>query len=442
MHRVAMLSVHTSPLASLGGKETGGMNVYVRELTRELALRGVEIDIFTRLQNPEDPQIVEPWEGTRVVSLPAGPQKPYSKHEVFEHLPEFLNGIRQYVQQRGIHFDLIHSHYWLSGWVARQLRAEWRVPIVHMFHTLGKMKSLVAESDEQRETDRRILVEEDIMGYADRIIAATPLDQQQMLELYQANPETIQVVPCGVDLSVFRPIPCGEARAYVGIDESVQALLFVGRLDPVKGLNTLLKAVCLLTRKMHPSWTRDICLIVIGGDVESHTEALTTDMDCLREIREELGLEDLVVFLGSRAQSTLPYYYSASEVCVMPSLYESFGMVALEAMACGTPVLASRVGGLTYTIRDGVTGFLVPEKDPEILAEKLELLLTDHDLRNEMGDRATEVAQGYGWPMIADQVLEIYEDVLTTAKESVHPALAHQRLTCCAAGPCVGPEAV
>jgi len=327
-------------------------------------------------------------------------------------LPEFVEGIRRYVRDTGARYDLLHSHYWLSGWVARELQREWHVPIIPMFHTLGKMKTLVAENPNQRETARRVAVEAEIMNFADTLVAATPLDRQQMLDLYDTNPRIIRVIPCGVDLSLFRPIPCKEARAYIGIDESVQPLLFVGRLDPVKGLRTLLKAMCLLTRKMHPSWPRDICLIVIGGDVESHTEALTTDMHCLQEIREELGLEDLVVFLGSRSQETLPYYYSAAHVCVMPSLYESFGMVALEAMACGTPVVASRVGGLTYTIIDGVTGFLVPEKNPEALAEKLELLLTDHALRREMGTRAVEVAQRYGWPMVADQILALYEELL------------------------------
>lgn len=418
------------------------MNVYVRELSRELAARGLEIDIFTRWQDPAAPQVVEPWPGTRVVQVPAGPQNPYPKGDVYDHLPEFTDGIRSFVQEYGVHYDLIHSHYWLSGWVARELQREWCIPIVHMFHTLGKMKTMVAEAPEEHETDRRVLVETEIMEYADRIVAATPLDELQMIDLYEAKPETIQVVPCGVDLNLFHPIPCSEARSHVGIDGSVQALLFVGRLDPVKGLNTLLKAMCLLTRKMHPSWPRDICLIVIGGDAESHAEALTTDMECLQEIREELGLEDLVIFLGSRAQSSLPYYYSAAEVCVMPSLYESFGMVALEAMACGTPVLASRVGGLTYTVQDGVTGYLVPEKDPDVLAERLELLLTDSALRRGMGARAIEFAQRYSWPEIADQILKVYDEVRQANQSRIWPSPTAEGLACCPAGPGVGPDTI
>jgi len=242
-------------------------------------------------------------------------------------------------------------------------------------------------------------------------VAATPLDRQQMLNLYDLDEAKVCVIPCGVNLELFRPIARAHARETLGIPDERRLLLFVGRLDPVKGLNVLLEAMCILTRRLHPGHARDLSLAVIGGDRESHLEALTNDLTCLDEVYRELGLEDLVVFIGSQQQEMLPYYYAASEVCVMPSLYESFGMVALEAMACGTPVIASRVGGLTYTVRDGETGFLVPEKNPEALADKLELTLYNSCLRHRLSHRAVQVAHNYGWDIVADDIIDVYGEL-------------------------------
>ncbi|MCD6519618.1 MAG: glycosyltransferase [Anaerolineae bacterium] len=406
-----MLSVHTSPLAALGGKETGGMNVYVRELSRQLCKRGWQVDCFTRLQDPSQPRIELRIPGCRVIHIPAGPAEHIDRRKLFPFLPEFVQGVRDFAASEGVSYDLLHSHYWLSGWVARELQREWQVPVVHMFHTLGRMKDLVADKPSDREASNRAEVEQEIMDFADRIVAATPLDRQQMLDLYQVDEAKIVVIPCGVDLELFRPIDPQVARRELGLPDGQRLLLFVGRLDPVKGLNVLLEAMCELTRRMKPCRAQDLCLAVIGGDKESHLEALMNDLECLQDIRHRLGLEDLVVFVGSRSQEVLPYYYSAAEICVMPSLYESFGMVALEAMACGTPVIASRVGGLTFTVRDGETGFLVPEKDPKALAEKLYLVLTNDCLRRRLGHRAVEVARGYDWSIVADDIEALYAEL-------------------------------
>jgi len=273
------------------------------------------------------------------------------------------------------------------------------------------MKDKVSQDPEQREASERADVEQRIMAWADRIVAATPLDRQQMLELYELDEAKVCIIPCGVNLELFRPIARGQARYTLGIPDERRLLLFVGRLDPVKGLHVLLEAMCDLSRRMLPCRAQDLSLAVIGGDRESHLEALTSDLDCLTEVRTELGLEDLVLFIGSLDQEVLPYYYSAAAVCVMPSLYESFGMVALEAMACGTPVIASRVGGLQYTVKDGETGFLVPEQNPGALADKLEVLLNDEALRQRMGRRAIEVAAAYGWNTVADAMIEIYAEL-------------------------------
>jgi len=408
--RIAMISMHTSPLASLGGKETGGMNVYVRELCRNLTLRGWQVDVFTRWQDPSLPQVLEE-DGCRVVHIAAGPQTSLDRRKLFGLLPEFVQGIRDYTEVNQLRYGLLHSHYWLSGWVARELAADWGAPIVQMFHTLGRMKDAVADGPAAREAANRAAVEQEIMGYSQRIVAATPLDRQQMLDLYSVDQAKIAVIPCGVNRDLFRPIPHQEAREHVGVLPGRELVLFVGRLDPVKGLEVLLQAMCDLTRRVHPHRARDLSLAVIGGDLESHVEGMTRFPDCLSEITHELGLDDLVVFFGSRSQRELPYYYSAAEICVMPSLYESFGMVALEAMACGTPVIASRVGGLTYTVRDGETGFLVPERDPEALADKMELLLDNDCLRSRLGHRAEKIAEAYDWQQVAEQVETVYGEL-------------------------------
>jgi len=388
------------------------MNVYVRELSRELGKRGIVVDIFTRQQDPLLPSIEAVWPGVRVIHLPAGPIRPYPKGEVYNHLPEFVAGIEKLVKEEGISYDLIHSHYWLSGWVASKLQESWGVPIIHMFHTLGRMKDAVARNDREKEVDNRATVEEQIMGFADCIVAATPLDKEQMIQLYGVNPAKIRAIPCGVDVEMFHPIPREEAKAHLGGPiADCHMVLFVGRLDPVKGLDTLLEGMCELMRHVSPELARRLCLVVIGGDAESASEAMSS-VDCLDDLKRRFDLSDLVMFLGSQAQDTLAYYYSAAEVCVTPSRYESFGMVALEAMACGTPVIASRVGGLTYTVQDEITGFLVPENDPKALASRLELILSDAELRDRLGQQALVVARRFTWGNVADQIVELYGEVV------------------------------
>jgi len=396
------------------------MNVYVRELCRHLGREGWEVDVFTRAQDPSLPAVQASDEpGWRVIHVPAGPAEAVDRRTLYPYLGDYVRGVERWRREEGVRYDLIHSHYWLSGAAGVQLRAAWRIPQVQMFHTLGRMKDLAAGDNGDREADNRGEVEECVMGAVDRIVAATPLDRQQMLDNYRVDPERVTVVPCGVNLDLFHPIDQRVAREELGIPADRRLLLFVGRLDPVKGLNVLLEAMCELTRRLRPCRAQDLSLAVIGGDRESHLEAMMTDLSCYTEIRRELGLEDLVVFIGSRSQEALPLYYAAAEVCVMPSLYESFGMVALEAMACGTPVIASRVGGLTYTVRDGETGYLVPERDPQALAARLEQLLTNEQLRRKMGARAAEVAAEYSWTLVSDAIQALYEEVLDEHRRKV-----------------------
>jgi D-inositol-3-phosphate glycosyltransferase len=416
IRRVAMLSIHTCPLATLGGKETGGMNVYVRDLSRELGRRGIAVDCFTRSQNPDTPRInTRLGPNGRVIHLPAGPETPYDKNQIVDHLPEFVSGVRDLARREGLRYDVIHSHYWLSGLAARELRRAWGTPIVQMFHTLGHMKNSVANSLEEWESERRIEGEAEVMGFADRLVAATPLERAQMVWLYGADAAKVTVVPCGVDLNLFHPIPQDEAKQVLGLPLERCVILFVGRIEPLKGIDTLLRAIALIAPEM-PCWQDELAVIIIGGAPGAGIDKVNAELARLERLRAELGIEDLVTFQGAKDQDTLVYYYSAAQMVVMPSHYESFGMVALEAMACGTPVVASKVGGLAYSVRDGQTGFLVPERDAGALAARIRQLLKDHDLREQLGRQAAQWAQRYGWPAIADQTIDLYEQVQPVAE--------------------------
>lgn len=415
--RIAMLSYHTCPLAALGGKDTGGMNVYVRDLARELGRQGVHVDVFTRSQDEHVPHVVhELGYGNRVVHIAAGPEEPLGKNEITKYIPDFAEGIRQFAETKGIQYDLIHSHYWMSGLAAERLSDVWGgTPIVHMFHTLGEMKNRVARSEDEKAGAERLAGERRVLRRADRIIVATLAEQTQLRFLYRADADKMIVIPPGVDASHFYPIPSDEAKQFIGLHPESRMILFVGRIEPLKGVDTLIQAMSCLGMETFDE-ARPVHLAIIGGEPDAHPQAMSQEMARLQKMCDDLCVGSMVVFLGKRAQNTLPYYYSAAEVLVMPSLYESFGMVALEAMACGTPVVASEVGGLGYLVQDGVTGFTIPDSMPEMLCQKIFLLLGNSELRNEMGEKAAEYAKNYAWEKIAASVIEAYREVLSASK--------------------------
>ena len=410
--RIAMISYHTCPLATLGGKDTGGMNVYVHELTRHLGRLGIHVDVFTRSQDEHIPQVLHDLGyGNRVVHIPAGPEIPLSKPALTCHLPEFVEGVLSFTEKKGIGYDLIHSHYWMSGMAATSLRESWNVPIIQMFHTLGKMKNRIARNPEEMEGDYRLEGEQQVLDAVDRVVVATPAEQEQLELLYRADPDKLVIIPPGVDTSHFFPIPTDESREYIGIDPQDHMLLFVGRIEPLKGIDTLLKAFALL-QEQGVIRCCDQYLVIIGGNPSGDQNGMNKEMERLQRMCIEIGIHDLVLFLGQRSQSSLPYYYSAADMVVMPSHYESFGMVALEAMACGTPVVASQVGGLAYLVKDGVTGFVVPSDDANALSEQLKRLLLDENLRRRLGRQAAEYAQDYDWAKITRQIVALYQDTL------------------------------
>jgi len=406
-----MLSYHTCPLATLGGKDTGGMNVYVRDLTQELGRMGIHVDVFTRSQDEHVPHVLHDLGfGNRVVHVPAGPEVPLPKDELAGYIPEFVEGIKRFAEEKDIHYDLIHSHYWMSGLAAEALSDAWGgIPIVQMFHTLGEMKNRVAQSEAEKEGKYRLDGERRVLARADRIIASTPAEQAQLEWLYKADVKKIVVIPPGVDVCHFYPISPDEARQFIGLAPEDRMILFVGRIEPLKGLDTLIKAVaCLRLKDAHEL----VHLAVIGGDPDVAPEQMTTEMVRIQKMCDDLTVGKAVAFLGKRGQDTLPYYYSAAEVVVMPSHYESFGMVALEAMACGTPVVASQVGGLAYLVQDGVTGYHVPDGDENALCEKLTDVLGDGCLRMILGRNAGEYAQSYAWEKIAKQIVGVYTELI------------------------------
>jgi D-inositol-3-phosphate glycosyltransferase len=409
---IAIISFHTCPLATLGGKDTGGMNVYVRDLTRFLGRQGVHVDVFSRSQDEHVPHVLHDLGcGNRVVHVPAGPETPLPKIELKKYIPEFVAGINAFADSKGMRYDLIHSHYWLSGLAAMDLKASWDKPIVHMFHTLALLKNQIAKSPEELESDLRIEGERSVVDSVDQLVAATENERIHLENLYGAPAEKIAVIPPGVDTSRFYPIPADEAKEFIGIPKDERMLLFVGRIEPLKGIDILIRAIAnlrhagVLSRCPH-------YLYIIGGEPDADSGHMNQEMRRLKNLCQELGVGDMVLFLGKRDQDTLQYYYSAAELVVMPSHYESFGMVALEAMACGTPVIATQVGGLQHLVQNEKTGFTVPNDNVEELEQRLNQLICKSELREEMGRNSVAYARSYSWDVITPRIIDLYQQTI------------------------------
>ncbi|MCH7744719.1 MAG: glycosyltransferase [Chloroflexi bacterium] len=380
------------------------MNVYVLQVAKEFARHGNKVDVFTRCHDPRDPQIVDLGNGARVIHLKAGPLSE-TKEALYQYIPEFLNNLLAFQRSEETQYDLIHSHYWLSGRVGIALSKNWKVPHVTTFHTLAKTK-LQARAGES-ETDLRVSVERRVMGSADAIIVSTAQERDDLARLYQTSPHKVRIIPAGVDLGLFQPLDKNHARKELGLREK-KVILYVGRIEPLKGLDILLNAVAMLED------TSDTRLLIVGGK-----PGLDKELDRLKLLANQLGIADFVTFTGALGQTELPKYYSAADVFVLPSYSESFGLVALEAMACGTPVVVSRVGGLKTFVKDGETGYLIPWRCPEPFAQRIEVLLTNPPLREMMGKAAAAKAQQMSWSGVANSMLDFYSSLLDDTWESV-----------------------
>lgn len=395
--RIAVLCFHTSPLGRTGGRDAGGMNVYVRETAARLAAIGHEVDVFTRAAGRGP--AVEPFApGARLIRIAAGPSRPVEKQRLADLLPEFVRGVAAFRLDGGVRYDLLHSHYWLSGVAGELLQRRWDVPHITMFHTLGEVKNRARLGE--HEPALRIEAERRVAGGVNRIVCASEHERGLLRSLYGAVEARIVTIPCGVDTDRFAPAERGPLKRELGY-AAERLVVYAGRLEPLKGLDIVVGALAQLDEPRP-------LLLVIGGD--SHAVG---EVRRLRAAAANAGVADRLRFIGALPQTELARYLAAADVCVVPSFYESFGMVALEAQACGTPVIASRVGGLPGVVRDGETGYLVPWRCPEPFAERLDLLLRNDGLRESLGRAARAWAEGFRWELVAGRLAALYEATLT-----------------------------
>jgi len=397
---IAMFCIHSCPIGELGTKDTGGMNVYVRELAGELGRRGHHVDIYTRYHDPRDKQLIRLSKNVRLIHLKAGKNGQMPKLAMFPYLDDFIDELEKFQKHHGLCYDLIHSHYWLSGQVGAWAQHFWKIPHVIMFHTLGKIKNLTGVS--LPEPKLRINTEKQLVQSCHRTIAATLTEKEHLIQHYNALPETVAVAPCGVNLNLFRPIDKTTARQKIGFDNHCKLVLYVGRSDPLKGLDRLLEAIKLLASGWQPDAGR-LKLVIIGGDVEDMAEKQKTDNLCKR-----LAIDHIVTFIGSVDQQKLPFYYSAADVLAAPSHYESFGLVALESLACGTPVVATRVGAIDTIIKKKQSGYIVPEASPPLIAEGIKACLNSPESPVQTAEAIRATVLKFGWNRVADAIIAEY----------------------------------
>ncbi len=400
LRRVAVLSYHTSPLAEPGSGDAGGMTVYVREVAAALAEQGIGTDIFTRATH-DLPRVVQLGDAIRVVAVDAGPREPLEKEQLTAHVAEFAGNIRGFAIAGGVRYDVIHSHYWQSGLAARALAESWRVPLVHSHHTLGRVKNRLLAPDDEPEPVIRIKGEEEVIADADVMVASTMEEWRQCVSLYAAPPAGIKVIPPGVDHDLFTPGDQGEARVELGLTGD-PLLLCVGRVQPLKGLELAIRVLAEFTHR----GVGDPRLVVVGGASgrRGELEALK-----LRELGHSLGIGDRVAFVGPRPHHRLPSYYRAADVLLVSSYSESFGLAALEAQACGLPIVGTAVGGLPDVVGDGRSGFIVSERDPALIAERVRTIVSNEELRRQFVVAAEERAAGFSWKATAGALIELYE---------------------------------
>jgi D-inositol-3-phosphate glycosyltransferase len=397
-----MLVVHSNPLAEPGSGDAGGMTVYVRQMAASLAQRGIEVDIFTRRDSAGSDTEVTLRPGVRVIQVEAGAPD-LSKEQIPAYLPEFSANLLKFVESSGITYDVVHSHYWLSGKVAAIVAARWGVPFVHTFHTLGREKNRARRPGDLMEPEFRLDGEARVIADACAIVASTAEERKALIDLYSAHPERIHLIPPGVDHATFRPDDREAAKRALGL-EGKKVMLFVGRLQPLKAADIAIEALGHLVR-----WGRlgldDVRLLIVGG---SSGKSGSGESERLAEMVAGLGLSEAVQFVPAQPHHRLPAYYQAADVCLVPSYTESFGLVALEAQASGVPVVGSAVGGLKAIVRHGQTGYLVSPGASESFAERAWMVLSDHRLSESMGRLAVCSSGDFAWDRSAGELHDLY----------------------------------
>ncbi len=421
--RIAFLSEHASPVALLGGQDAGGQNVYVDEVSRNLAQLGYTVDIFTRRDNPDVSEVIEWAPNVRIINLTAGPTTFLLKDELWVFMPAFRDAFLDFAERNETRYALMHSNFWMSGWVATELQHRLNIPAVHIFHAMGKTKRK-HQGSVDTSPEERIEVETRIIRSVERVIAQCPSEWSELVDEYEADPQRIVIIPSAVNTSVFRPIPQIEARQRIGLAQDDFVIVYVGRMLPRKDVRNVVRGVaqliqdCARQTTLHGTVFPPIRLLLVGGETTEPDAQATPELGVLQQLANELGIAEHVTFVGKRQQDVLYTYYSAGNVAVTTPWYEPFGLTPLEGMACGRPVIGSAVGGITYTIADGETGFLVPPRDPQALAAHLYELLVQPERCMHMGQAARmRVERDFTWETVAKRTSELYEAVLLAQKQ-------------------------
>ena len=408
VRRIAIISEHASPACALGGVDQGGQNVYVAHVARHLKALGYSVDIFTRRDNVNQPE-VDTFDGDiGLIHVPAGPPLPIAKEDLYTYMPEFASYMLRYCKKQAQPYDLIHANFWMSGLVAAKLKRWLDIPFVITFHALGKVRRLY-QRDQDRFPDIRFQVEERIVAEADQIIAECPQDQFDLMRLYGADPQSISMVPCGFDPEEMRPLTKANARTLVGIRHDIPVVLQLGRLVPRKGVDNAIRGFAGFVRE----WKKDALMLIVGGESDQPDPMLTPEIGRLTRIAEEEGVKDSVIFCGRKSRHEITNYFHAADVFVSTPWYEPFGITPVEAMACGKPVIGSYVGGIKFSVVDGETGFLVPPAQPQEMSAKLLQLFSDPGLLDQMSKKAKSRAyEHFTWRRIVEQLARAYEAVL------------------------------
>ena len=407
--RIAMFSEHASPLALLGGQDAGGQNVYVDEVSRGLARLGVAVDVFTRRDAPQLPPVVQMAPGVRVVHLRAGPERFIPKDDLWPLMPAFRDAALAFALANG-GYDALHGNFWMSGWVATELREPLVAPVIQIFHAMGKTKQR-HQGAADTSPAQRIAIELGVIQAADALIAQCPCERDELVDDYGADPDKVAIIPSAVNTQRFAPVPRDLARRRIGLPQDGLVIAYVGRMLSRKDPRNIVRALALLRTR----WPEvpPPTLLLVGGETSAPDPAATPEIGALMRLGDELGMRSQMRFVGKQQPDALRDYYSAADVVVTTPWYEPFGLTPLEAMACGRPVIGSAVGGITYTIQDGATGYLVPPRDPKALAERLAYLLQRPALRRRMGEAARQrVAREFIWPTVAERSAALYERVI------------------------------
>jgi glycosyltransferase involved in cell wall biosynthesis len=412
--KIAFISEHASPLATLGGVDSGGQNVYVAELSKYLAKRDYQIDIFTRWDNPELAAEVDWIPGVRVIHVKAGPVSSIPKEQLLQYMPEFRESILRFIQNESIQYELIHANFFMSALVALELKCLLGIPFVVTFHALGQVRRIY-QKDQDKFPAERLMIEEDAVRLADQIIAECPQDREDLIKYYNASPDKITIVPCGFNPDEFYPISQTLSRVILQLDSEEKIILQLGRMVPRKGVDNVVKALSKLKSENQP-----VRLVVVGGESDAPDPILCPEIARLQKIATEEGILDSITFVGRKNRDVLKYYYSAADIFITTPWYEPFGITPLESMACGTPVIGSNVGGIKYSVVNGKTGYLVPPNDPSALANKIRALISNPVLLKNMKLNAIKrVNSNFTWAKVAKMVDSMYDKLLMPAEAPI-----------------------